>query len=59
MAASGACYFWGEADMNGRIVSAKNVEIDPERTFCAIGGGLFRVPATSILTVANISGAAP
>src|SRR5262245_61455654 len=29
----------------------------PAATCCAIGGGLFHAPATSTLTVANISGA--
>ncbi len=30
-------------------------DIAPKRTFCAIGDGLFSAPATSTLTVANIT----
>ena len=49
-----------EADMpRPRAVYPASRFFDPKRTFCAIGGGLFRAPATSTLTVANISGAAP
>src|ERR1700730_208549 len=50
----------GHADIkNTRNEEPLTAECDLSETFYAIGGGLFRAPATCILTVANISSAAP
>jgi hypothetical protein len=50
----------GHADIkNARNEEPLTAECDLSETFCAIGGGLFPTLATSILTIANVSGAAP